>query len=119
MDIFESLENLPISEECFNDIMDMVEAIINEVSDKWKQDCKDQAAETTKHFRKVYRRAKDAYNKEPSSKNGDYVLDACVPLVNAEKREEKLLKAISKHDKAKAEGRIKPPKEEREDDTAK
>ena len=30
MDIFESLENLPISEECFNDIMHIVEAILNE-----------------------------------------------------------------------------------------
>ena len=30
--IFENLENLPISEECFNDIMNMVEEIINEVS---------------------------------------------------------------------------------------
>ena len=28
--IFESLKNLPISEECFNEIMDMVEEIINE-----------------------------------------------------------------------------------------
>jgi hypothetical protein len=30
MDIFESLENLNISEECFNDIMDIVEEIISE-----------------------------------------------------------------------------------------
>ena len=28
MDIFENLENLPISEECFNEIMDIVEAIL-------------------------------------------------------------------------------------------
>ena len=28
MDIFENLENLAVSEECFNDIMDMVEAIL-------------------------------------------------------------------------------------------
>lgn len=32
MDIFESLENLEISEECFNEIMDIVEEIINERS---------------------------------------------------------------------------------------
>ena len=32
MDIFESLENLGISEECFNDIMDIVEEILDESS---------------------------------------------------------------------------------------
>jgi uncharacterized protein (UPF0147 family) len=30
MDIFENLENLNVSEECFNDIMDIVEEIISE-----------------------------------------------------------------------------------------
>ena len=30
MNIFESLENLEISEECFNDIMDIVEEILSE-----------------------------------------------------------------------------------------
>ena len=34
MDIFESLENLPVSEECFDEIMGIVEEIINEVSDR-------------------------------------------------------------------------------------
>ena len=38
MDIFENLENLEISEECFDEIMDIVEEIINEVSVKrWKE----------------------------------------------------------------------------------
>ena len=32
MNIFESLENLQVSEECFNDILSIVEEIINEVS---------------------------------------------------------------------------------------
>lgn len=32
MDIFEQLENLNVSEECFDDIMDIVEEYINEVS---------------------------------------------------------------------------------------
>ena len=35
MDIFESLENLSVSEECFDDIMDIVEEILSE--DLWKQ----------------------------------------------------------------------------------
>lgn len=34
MDIFESLENLSISEECFNDIISIVEEYINELSNK-------------------------------------------------------------------------------------
>ena len=34
MDIFENLENLIISEDCFNDIMDIVEEIINEYIDR-------------------------------------------------------------------------------------
>ena len=34
MDIFESLENLQVSEACFDDIMGIVEEVINEVSDK-------------------------------------------------------------------------------------
>ena len=33
MDIFESLENLSISEECFNEIMNMIEEYINELDD--------------------------------------------------------------------------------------
>ena len=33
MDIFENLENLNVSEECFNDILNIVEEIINEISD--------------------------------------------------------------------------------------
>ena len=37
MNIFESLENLNVSEECFNSIMDIVEEIINEISDDLAQ----------------------------------------------------------------------------------
>ena len=33
MDIFESLENLPVSESCFDDIIGLVEEYINEISD--------------------------------------------------------------------------------------
>ena len=34
MDIFESLENLNVSEECFDEIMDMVEKHINETAEQ-------------------------------------------------------------------------------------
>ena len=38
MDIFESLENLPVSEECFEDIISIVEEYINEISvNTWKK----------------------------------------------------------------------------------
>lgn len=41
MNIFESLENLPISEECFDEIVGLVEEIINEVSmKKWVEAAK-------------------------------------------------------------------------------
>jgi hypothetical protein len=36
MDIFESLENLKVSEECFEDIMELTEAYINELKDETK-----------------------------------------------------------------------------------
>lgn len=41
MNIFESLENLGVSEECFEDIVTMVEAMLSETSDeraKWASD---------------------------------------------------------------------------------
>ena len=45
MDIFESLENLNVSEECYIDILNMVESIISETKkeskekrDKWMAD---------------------------------------------------------------------------------
>ena len=38
MNIFESLENLPVSEECFNDILDIVEDLINETTERRKID---------------------------------------------------------------------------------
>lgn len=117
MDIFESLENLNVSEECFEDIMGLVEEIINEVSDEWKQMHLDNAAEKTRYFGRKYDEAKDKYRKERSSKNGDYVLDASALFSKHQKREEKLRDAIKKHNKAKAEGRIKTTKkEEKEDD---
>ena len=112
MNIFESLENLNVSEECFDEIIVLAEEIINEVSDEWKQSCKDKIASIKAHLGKKYDRAKSSYREEPSSKNADDVLDARVPLSKAEEREEKLLKAIVKHDKAKAEGKIKPAKKE-------
>lgn len=38
MNILESLENLQVSEECLNDIMDIVERILNETDERKKID---------------------------------------------------------------------------------
>ena len=120
MNIYESLENLNVSEECFDEIMGIVEEIINEVSDEWKQACKDSARSKSEYFRRKYDEARSNYAENRSSKNGDKVLDASVLSDKADRREDKLNKAIEKHNKAKAEGKIKPvKKEEKEDGTDK
>ena len=43
MDIFESLENLNVSEECFDEIMGIVEEVINEVSKDYLNDKREKA----------------------------------------------------------------------------
>ena len=43
MDIFENLENLNVSEECFDDIMSIVEEVINEVSKDYLNDKREKA----------------------------------------------------------------------------
>ena len=43
--MFEELENLNVSEECFNDIMDIVEEIINELNDSTVQSMLDKRTE--------------------------------------------------------------------------
>lgn len=116
MNIFENLENLQVSEECFNDILNIVEEIINEVSDEWKQACKDSAREKSEYFKRKYNEARDAYAENRSSKNGDKVLDAIVLSDKANRREDKLNKAIERHNRAKAEGKIKPAKKEEKED---
>ena len=51
MDIFESLENLPVSEACFNDVINLVEEYINEL----KEETVDKAREerTRRHEEKM------------------------------------------------------------------
>ena len=52
MNIFESLENLNVSEECFNDIMDIVEEIINEDAEETKRRLTDKYAPILKAKRR-------------------------------------------------------------------
>ena len=63
MDIFESLENLNVSEECFNDIIDMVETLIDQVDKKYEM-----SPEKGKFYSKSYQDYKDAEEKgDPSA----------------------------------------------------
>lgn len=62
MNIFESLENLNVSEECFSDIMRIVEEIINEVS----QETADRVS-LQRYIDK--REAKDKYDNTKDSKD--------------------------------------------------
>lgn len=53
MDIFEQLENLNVSEECFDDILGIVEEYINEVSvNMWKRAAKNSIPSRIKAVRK-------------------------------------------------------------------
>ena len=67
MDIFESLENLNVSEECFDDIMGIVEEIINEVSDRKIRKCSDIKKDRSKILSKIVDNSRnqiDVDNKE-------------------------------------------------------
>ena len=118
MNIF---ENLNVSEKCFNDIIELVEEVINEISDDLKRRAEGSA----------YEKSVKAREKEDSEKNGYYNIGgykysreamekAAEDRIKADARFDKLSKAIEKHNKAKAEGKIKPvKKEEKEDDNNK
>ena len=65
MDIFESLENLEISEECFNDIMDIVEEILGEST--WNQIEKVHGTYGPSNY-KLYQAARDNEQNELKSR---------------------------------------------------
>ena len=68
MDIFESLENLNVSENCYKDVLNIIEEIINEVS---KED-----ADAVSLQRYINRKeAKDRYEKTGDSKDGKRLED--------------------------------------------
>ena len=104
-ELFKSLSE-SVSEECFKDIIGIVEEIISEVSDEWKEACSKKAQDNVEQANKFYRDSKELYRKYKDSRSGDKVLDAIALLNKHEKRKEKLEKAIDKHNKAKAEGKI-------------
>ena len=63
MDIFESLENLNVSEECFDEIVGIVEEIINEVSiGKWKEAAASSLPKRKEAFEKTVDNAKKSWD---------------------------------------------------------
>jgi len=69
MDIFESLENLNVSEKCFDEIMGIVEEYINEISKE--------AADAVSLQRYINRReADDQYSKTGDSRDEKKLEDA-------------------------------------------
>ena len=77
MDIFENLENLNVSEECFNDIMDIVEAVLSEnaVDDyhsKKLEDTKQELANVKSEKRHLNKTVDAGANKEYRKAKGAY-----------------------------------------------
>ena len=71
MDIFESLENLPVSEACFEDIIGIVEEYIQEKSDwtvkKWRK----AAISSLANRAQAYQRAEDDFEREANKLSDD------------------------------------------------
>lgn len=105
MNIFESLENLNVSEGCFQDIKALVETFINEVSDKFISKVRIPAGEKTAV--KIIRHGKTMSSENPE---GDPELlkirqDAIDKLDNFDKK-------VRKYKELKRTGKIKPCKKD-------
>lgn len=114
MDIFESLENLNVSEECFEDIIGIVEAIINEVSDEyinkhWDK-IADKLGDEKEYADKIEKRYKDGW----SCYNFDDVLRSRSRVKKVEDRKDKYENAVRRYKELKRQGKIKPFKKEDE-----
>lgn len=107
MNIFESLENLQVSESCFNSIIELVEEFINE---KVTKDDKEKVLKARKDreekLSKRYSNIKNARYIDPYSYTGDEQLDAVVDWKRAERKRENCEKVIDKHNKAQEEGKV-------------
>ena len=78
MDIFESLENLNVSEECFNDIMDMIEELLNTAFEEYNNmgdrarslspDNKELSDKADNHDAKMSKKRKEMLNGTPAEK---------------------------------------------------
>ena len=110
MDIFESLENLDVSEECFNDILGIVEEYINETTRELRYKAAEnslpQREEQVKKVGKELGELVDKHDYEPSGdmylvqpKGWPYGKSKIVPEV--EKKREEFTKVLAKRDMAK------------------
>lgn len=64
MDIFESLENLNVSEGCFNEIISIVEEVINELKDSTVDSAYVKRMDNYKNAEKAYKEAEAEHDKE-------------------------------------------------------
>ena len=105
MDIFESLENLEVSEACFQDILVLVETIINEVSDDFINKRRIPAKEDM--ARKIIRHGKTMSYENP--KGNEILLkirqDAIDRLNDFDEK-------VKRYKELKKEGKIKPCKKD-------
>ena len=110
MDIFESLENLNVSEECFEDIVGLVEEYLSETNREMRykaaKNSLSQREEQAKKVGKELGELVDKHNYEPSGdmylvqpKGWPYGNSKTVPEV--EKKREEYTKALARVDKAK------------------
>jgi benzoyl-CoA reductase/2-hydroxyglutaryl-CoA dehydratase subunit BcrC/BadD/HgdB len=93
MDIFESLENLNVSEECFNDIVGVVEDLIG-VTQKNLKDAEKKYNKYTDRIKKVLKAKKENRTLD------DTVRDKAWGMVYTGKQAHKFIKAQDLADKA-------------------
>ena len=117
MSIFESLENINVSEGCFNDIVALVEEYINEISDEFKEKPLDKISDLIIRQRANNERVHDFFKKRVHGYTVDDVLKSDLNLKKAEDRRDKYEKSCAKHKQAQKDGTIKPAtkKEEKEE----
>lgn len=105
MNVLESLENLNISEKCFQDIMSIVETYINEVSDKFIEKRKTPAED--EKIRKIIRHGETMSYENPE---GDKELLKI--RQEAIDRLDDFDKKVKRYKELKREGKIKPCKKD-------
>lgn len=117
MNIVESLENLNVSEGCFNEIVTLVEEYINEISDEFKEKPWDKISDLIIRQRANNERMHDLFKKKVHGYTVDDVLKSDSNLKKAEDRRDKYEEACAKHKQAQKDGTIKPAikKEEKEE----
>ena len=105
MNIFESLENLNVSEECFQEIKLLIEAMINEVSDKFIEKRRIPAKE--ERDKKIVRHGKTMSYENP--KGDEELLKIRQEAID---RLNDFDEKVKRYKELKKEGKIKPCKKD-------